>query len=65
MLVLSRREDESVVIDDQITVYVVEIHHDRVRLGFTAPPHVKIHRQEVMERIERKKIAEASDEPAE
>lgn len=53
-LVLSRRRDERVVIGDyEIVVTVVSIWGDKVRLAFKAPPEVKVHRAEVLERIER------------
>lgn len=47
MLVLSRKAFEDVIINDQITVHVVEIRGDKVRLGFNAPKEVSIHRKEV------------------
>jgi carbon storage regulator len=47
MLVLSRRTDESVKIGNDIEVMVVEIEGNRVRLGFTAPPALKIWRTEL------------------
>lgn len=53
MLVLSRKINESVVIDGQITVKVVKIDGDHVRLGIQAPMDVPVHRQEVYEEIQR------------
>ena len=50
MLVLSRRLGETIVIDGAIRITVVEVHGDRVRLGFSAPPEVPIDRLEVHER---------------
>lgn len=47
MLVLSRKEGESVVIGDDITVTVVEMRNGKVRLGFDAPREVSVHRREV------------------
>jgi carbon storage regulator len=47
MLVLSRKKNESIVIDDQIVVTVVEIRGDKVRLGIQAPKEVPVHRSEV------------------
>lgn len=47
MLVLSRKKNESVVVGNEVTVTVVEIRGDKVRLGFTAPKQVSIHRQEI------------------
>lgn len=51
MLVLSRKQGESVVINDEITVQIMEIRGDRVRLGIYAPKEVPIHRSEVWETI--------------
>lgn len=51
MLVLSRKEDEVVCIGDDITVTVVEIRGDKVRIGVNAPQNVPVHRQEVYEAI--------------
>lgn len=53
MLVLSRKTNESVVIDDKIVVTVIEIRGDKVRLGFEAPKDVPIHRQEVVAAIQK------------
>ena len=51
MLVLSRKKNESVVIDDRIVLTVVEIRGDKVRLGIVAPKEVPVHRQEVYDAI--------------
>jgi carbon storage regulator len=51
MLVLSRHKDERIVIGDNITVMVIELRPDRVRLGIEAPPEVTIHREEVYQAI--------------
>lgn len=59
MLVLSRKKNESIVINNDITVTVVEIRGDKVRLGIVAPKEVPVHRQEVFEAIHGK----ASTEP--
>ena len=53
MLVLSRHKDEKIVIGDNITVMVIELRPDRVRLGIEAPPEVPVHRREIQERIDR------------
>ena len=53
MLVLSRHRDESIMINDDIMVTVIEIRGDKVRLGIDAPPHVPVHRREVYEAIQR------------
>lgn len=51
MLVLSRKKDESIVINDNIVVTIVEIRGDKVRLGIDAPRDVPVHRQEVLDAI--------------
>ncbi len=51
MLVLSRKKDESVVINNNIRIVVVEIRGDKVRLGVEAPKEVPVHRSEVYEAI--------------
>ncbi|MFN9373470.1 MAG: carbon storage regulator CsrA [Planctomycetaceae bacterium] len=51
MLVLSRKKNESIVIDGKIVVTVVEIKGDKVRLGISAPSEVPVHRSEVFEAI--------------
>ncbi|GIX03930.1 MAG: carbon storage regulator [Planctomycetaceae bacterium] len=53
MLVITRRKNESVIINDVIVITVVEIRGDKVRLGIEAPREVPIHRREVYEAIQR------------
>lgn len=57
MLVLSRKKNESIVINDDITIVVVEIRRDRVRLGVDAPKEVPVHRREVYDAIRRNEAA--------
>ena len=52
MLVLSRKRNESVVINDQIIVTVIEVRGDKVRLGIQAPRDVPIHRSEILAAIQ-------------
>ena len=52
MLVLSRKKNESVVINDNITIIVVEIRGDKVRLGIEAPKDVPVHRKEIYDAIQ-------------
>ncbi len=47
MLVLSRKKNESIVVDESIVITVLEIRGDKVRLGIEAPKSVPIHRSEV------------------
>ena len=57
MLVLSRKKNESIVINDDITIVVVEIRGDKVRLGVEAPKEVPVHRREVYDAIQRNEKA--------
>jgi carbon storage regulator len=60
MLVLSRKKNESIVINDDITIVVVEIRGDKVRLGVEAPKEVPVHRREVFDAIHRNEPAAGS-----
>ena len=51
MLVLSRKAEESMYIGDNIKITVLDIRGGQVRIGITAPDDVKIHREEVYNRI--------------
>ena len=51
MLVLSRKQDEKIMIGDDITLMVISIQGDKVRLGIDAPKEVSIHREEVYKAI--------------
>lgn len=53
MLVLSRKKNESVVINDSITVVVVDIRGDKVRLGIEAPKDVSVFRKEIYDLIQK------------
>ena len=59
MLVLSRKKNESIVIDGRFTVTVIEIRGDKVRLGVDAPKEVPVHRKEVHEAILREEGKDA------
>lgn len=62
MLVLSRKKNESIVINNDITIVVVEIRGDKVRLGVEAPKEVPVHRREVYDAIKRnEQMAKESD----
>ena len=56
MLVLSRKKNESIVINNDITIVVVEIRGDKVRLGVEAPKEVPVHRREVYDAIKRNEM---------
>ena len=59
MLVLSRKKNESIVINDTISIVVVEIRGDKVRLGVEAPKEVPVHRREVYDAIKRSEAEQA------
>ncbi len=63
MLVLTRKIMESVVIGDDIEVYILEIKGDRVRLGIKAPREVSVHRKEIYEEILHANVEAASATP--
>jgi carbon storage regulator len=52
MLVLSRTKGQQITIGGSITVTVLEVRGDKVKLGFAGPAETPIHRQEVFERIQ-------------
>jgi carbon storage regulator len=60
MLVLSRKKNESIVINNDITIVVVEIRGDKVRLGVEAPKEVPVHRREVYDAIMRNEAKTSS-----
>ena len=61
MLVLSRKKNESIVIGDDVTIIVVEIRGDNVRLGIEAPREVPVHRREVYDAIHRQEQQEQGE----
>jgi len=65
VLVLSRKRQEKIVIGDEITVTVLEVHGDQVQLGIEAPRHIPVHRHEIFEAIQRgESPSSASARPA-
>ena len=59
MLVLSRKKEESIIIDENIEIMVVGIQDGKVKLGIKAPKNIEIHRKEIYQAIqnENKKAA--------
>ncbi len=53
MLVLSRKKDEKIIIGDSISIMVIDIRGDKVRLGIDAPRDVSVHRREVYDAIQK------------
>lgn len=52
MLILTRKVGESLVIDNHITVTVLDVKGNQIRLGINAPKEISIHREEIQERIQ-------------
>lgn len=67
MLILARKTNESIVIGGDIEISVIDIRGDQVKLGISAPRHVKVYRREVYEAIleENRQAAAAREIPAE
>jgi len=59
MLILSRKIDEKIRIGDDITITLIEVHGDQVKIGVEAPKNVKVFRQEVFEAIQNENKAAA------
>lgn len=64
MLVITRKTDQSIVIDGTIEIVVVGITKDGVRLGVKAPKEVQVHRREVFDAIAEANRAAAAARPA-
>jgi len=56
MLVLSRKEDQCIRINENIVIRVVQIRGDRVRIGIEAPRDVTVHREEVLQTLLQEKL---------
>ena len=65
MLILTRRVGETLVIGDEVTVTVLGVRGNQVRLGVNAPKDVAVHREEIYQRIQNEKDAENSTESSE
>jgi carbon storage regulator len=53
MLILTRRVGETVMIGDDVTITVLGVKGNQVRVGINAPKNVAVHREEIYERIKR------------
>lgn len=55
MLILTRRAGETLMIGDDVTITVLGVKGNQVRIGVNAPKHVSVHREEIYQRIQREK----------
>ncbi len=60
MLILTRRVGETLMIGDEVTVTVLGVKGNQVRIGVNAPRDVAVHREEIYERIKREQAGQAS-----
>ena len=61
MLVLARKVGQSIVINDDVEVLVIEVRGDQVRLGIQAPKSIPVHRKELLEQIRTENLKAASE----
>ncbi|MDZ7750002.1 MAG: carbon storage regulator CsrA [Halofilum sp. (in: g-proteobacteria)] len=65
MLILTRRVGETLMVGDEVTVTVLGVKGNQVRLGVNAPKEVAVHREEIYERIKREQDDDADGDAAE
>jgi len=58
MLILTRRVGETLMVGDDVTVTVLGVKGNQVRIGVNAPKDVSVHREEIYQRIQREKAKE-------
>ena len=63
MLILTRRVGETLMIGDQVTVTVLGVKGNQVRIGVNAPKDVAVHREEIYERIAKERSNDGLDAP--
>ena len=63
MLILTRRVGETVMIGNEVTVTVLGVKGNQVRIGINAPKNVAVHREEIFERIKREQQGGSPEEP--
>jgi carbon storage regulator len=61
MLILTRRAGETVMIGSDVTITVLGVKGNQVRIGINAPKDVAVHREEIFERIQSERAAEATE----
>ena len=63
MLILTRRVGETLMIGDEVTVTVLGVKGNQVRIGVNAPKDIAVHREEIYERIKREQEGAAAPRP--
>ncbi len=62
MLVLARKTNESIIINDSIEIVILDVKGDQIKIGINAPRSIKIYRKEVYDEIEKQNIAATSND---
>ncbi|MGH1431835.1 MAG: carbon storage regulator CsrA [Neptuniibacter sp.] len=62
MLILTRRVGETLMVGDDVTVTVLGVKGNQVRIGVNAPKDVSVHREEIYQRIQREKAEDTNNE---
>ncbi len=64
MLILTRKVGEKLVIDDNVTVTVLGVKGNQIRIGIDAPREIQVHREEIYQRILKERAADRTQAPA-